>query len=81
MRHSVLSVFLTAMLAAPLAAQPVEFDPADFGKIVVAKRQSAGTGFVLEQAFGDYQNEPVISYGEKSIARRLGRPVGRLDVL
>lgn len=81
MRHSVLSFFLTALLAAPVMAQPVEFDPSDFGKIVVAKRQSAGTGFVLEQAFGDYQNEPVISYGEKSIARRLGRPVGRLDVL
>ncbi|MBW4983397.1 trypsin-like peptidase domain-containing protein [Mameliella sp. CS4] len=81
MRPSVPSLFLSVLLAAPLAAQPVEFDPSDFGKIVVAKRQSAGTGFVLEQAFGDYQNEPVISYGEKSIARRLGRPVGRLDVL
>ncbi|WP_417208692.1 trypsin-like peptidase domain-containing protein [Antarctobacter sp.] len=72
---------IALLAAAPLCAQPVEFDPSDFGKIVVAKRQSAGTGFVLEQAFGDYQNEPVISYGEKSIARRLGRPVGRLDVL
>lgn len=81
MRRSILSVLITCLTAAPLVAQPVEFDPADFGKIVVAKRQSAGTGLVLEQAFGDYQNEPVISYGEKSIARRLGRPVGRLDVL
>ncbi|MGP6088321.1 trypsin-like peptidase domain-containing protein [Antarctobacter jejuensis] len=76
------SVFsLGLLVATPLAAQPVEFDPADFGKIVVAARQSAGTGIVLEQAFGDYQNEPVITYGEKSIARRLGHPVGRLDVL
>ncbi|MBV7393358.1 trypsin-like peptidase domain-containing protein [Mameliella sediminis] len=81
MRRVALKSLLLAVLAAPLAAQPVEFDPSDFGKIVVAPRQSSGTGFVLEQAFGDYQNEPVISYGEKSIARRLGRPVGRLDVL
>lgn len=81
MRRSLLTSLACAIFAAPIHAQPVEFDPSDFGKIVVAKRQSAGTGFVLEQAFGDYQNEPVISYGEKSIARRLGRPVGRLDVL
>lgn len=81
MRRSLVTSLALALLAVPLHAQPVEFDPSDFGKIVVAKRQSAGTGFVLEQAFGDYQNEPVISYGEKSIARRLGRPVGRLDVL
>lgn len=81
MRHLLLALLLVVSAAAPLSAQPVEFDPSDFGKIVVAKRQSAGTGLVLEQAFGDYQNEPVISYGEKSIARRLGRPVGRLDVL
>ncbi len=81
MRRLIVSAALGLLAAAPLHAQPVEFDPSDFGKIVVAPRQSAGSGIVLEQAFGDYQNEPVISYGEKSIARRLGHPVGRLDVL
>lgn len=81
MRRLYTTTLLALFMAAPLAAQPVEFDPSDFGKIVVAPRQSAGAGIVLEQAFGDYQNEPVISYGEKSIARRLGHPVGRLDVL
>lgn len=81
MRRLFASAVLGLLTAAPLCAQPVEFDPSDFGKIVVAPRQSAGTGIVLEQAFGDYQNEPVISYGEKSIARRLGHPVGRLDIL
>ncbi|SMX50847.1 bifunctional trypsin-like peptidase domain-containing/SEL1-like repeat protein [Maliponia aquimaris] len=80
MRRFALTCF-AALAAVPLAAQPVEFDPADFGKIIVAPRQSTGTGVVLEQAFGDYQNEPVLNYGEKSIARRLGMPVGRLDVL
>lgn len=82
MRYFFWVCIVSVCLATPLAAQPVEFDPADFGKIVVAARQSAGGGgIVLEQAFGDYQNEPVTDYGANSIARRLGRPVGRLDVL
>ena len=49
-------------LATSALAQPVEIDPSDFGKILIAPRQSAG-GLVYEQAFGDYQNEPVIDYG------------------
>lgn len=81
MQKPFLSCIFAVVLAAPLAAQTAEFDPADFGKIIVAPRQAAGGGLVLEQAFGDYQNEPVTDYGENSIARRLGRPVGRLDVL
>ncbi|WP_305970266.1 MULTISPECIES: serine protease [unclassified Mameliella] len=67
---------------APVVAQPVEFDPADFGKVILAPKQSAGGGgLAFEQAFGDYQNEPILTYGENSLPRRLGRPVGRLDVL
>ncbi|WP_421907610.1 trypsin-like serine peptidase [Mameliella sp.] len=67
---------------APVVAQPVEFDPADFGKVILAPKQSAGGGgLTFEQAFGDYQNEPILTYGENSLPRRLGRPVGRLDVL
>ncbi len=69
-----------ALLATGALAQPAEFDPSDFGKIVIQPRQMAG-GVTLEQAFGDYQNEPVIDYGENSQAVRLGRPVGRLDML
>ncbi|MBY6115673.1 serine protease [Mameliella alba] len=64
------------------SAQAVEFDPSDFGKLVLAPRQSAGAnGLAFEQAFGDYQNEPIITYSQNSLPRRVGRPVGRLDVL
>ncbi len=68
----------------PAVAQqaPAEFDPADFGKIVIQPRQAAGgDGLVFEQAFGDYQNEPIIKYGESSPIIKLGRPIGRLDML
>ncbi len=77
-----------AFAAQASAQAPAEFDPNDFGKIVIQPRQVAGGGggsdsggFVLEQAFGDYQNEPIIEYGENSPAVRLGRPIGRLDML
>ena len=61
---------------------PAEFDPSDFGKIIIQPRQSAGgDGLVFEQAFGDYQNEPIIKYGETSPIIKLGRPIGRLDML
>ncbi|MFZ7090584.1 right-handed parallel beta-helix repeat-containing protein [Primorskyibacter sp. 2E233] len=84
--------FLTALTLAGFAVSggvadaqsPAQFDPDDFGNIVIQPRQSAGgggSGFVLEQAFGDYQNEPIIEYGENSPAVRLGRPIGRLDTL
>jgi hypothetical protein len=76
------ALVLSLLCAAPLAAQPVEFDPADFGKVILAPKQSAGGGgLTFEQAFGDYQNEPILTYGDNSLPRRLGRPVGRLDVL
>lgn len=73
----------TTVFSAAQAQGPAEFDPSDFGKIVIQPRQAAGGagGFVLEQAFGDYQNEPIIEYGENSPAVRLGRPIGRLDML
>ncbi|MBV6637306.1 MAG: hypothetical protein KI788_15560, partial [Mameliella sp.] len=65
------AVVLSLLCAAPLAAQPVEFDPADFGKVILASRQSAGGGgLTFEQAFGDYQNEPILTYGENSLPRR-----------
>lgn len=70
------------LMASAATAQVAEFDPDDFGKIVIQPRQSTGgSGFVLEQAFGDYQNEPLVNYGENSQAVKLGRPIGRLDML
>lgn len=72
-----------ALVTGGAAAQaPAEFDPADFGKIIIQPRQSAGSnGLVFEQAIGDYQNEPIITYGENSPIVRLGKPIGRLDML
>lgn len=67
-------------LAGSAHAQPAEFDAADFGKIVINARQSSD-GLTFEQAFGDYQNEPVVDYGLEGPAVRLGRPIGRLDLL
>lgn len=84
LRNAAAVLTSSVFLAAPLAAQgPAEFDPNDFGKIVIQPRQLAGGagGLVFEQAFGDYQNEPIIEYGENSPAVRLGRPIGRLDML
>jgi parallel beta-helix repeat protein len=78
---AVVTAVITAGGTGPAAAQPAKFDPADFGKIVVAPRQSTENGITFEQAFGDYQNEPIITYGENSPAVKIGRPVGRLDLL
>lgn len=92
MRHfltvAALLASTTVFATQAFAQAAAEFDPNDFGKIVIQPRQVAGggggnggSGFVLEQAFGDYQNEPIIEYGENSPAVRLGRPIGRLDML
>ncbi len=68
------------LLAGQAIAQPAEFDPVDFGKIVITARQSSD-GLTFEQAFGEYQNEPVVDYGPEGPAVKLGRPIGRLDLL
>ena len=76
MPHQFTSILTTAFmgLATSVTAQPVEFDGSDFGKIVISPRQATG-GLTYEQAFGDYQNEPIITYGENSPAVELGRPI------
>ncbi len=84
MRRHIIALVLAAGAATQATAQaPLEFDPADFGKIVIQPRQATGAagGITFEQAIGDYQNEPIIEYGENSPAVRLGRPIGRLDML
>jgi formylglycine-generating enzyme required for sulfatase activity/V8-like Glu-specific endopeptidase len=57
----------------------VGFPREDFGKVVLSSRQLAG-GADLEASFGNYANEPVANYDPRSIIRRLGRSVGRLDI-
>ena len=75
---------LAASVAWPsTASAEMWFDRADFGQPVLTERQSAtaNDGIVLEQAFGQYANEPVREYSARMPFRRLGRAVGRLDVL
>ena len=86
MRTLFSAIALGAAILSTGAAQaqtPAEFDPDDFGKIIIQPRQAAGAagGLVFEQAIGDYQNEPIITYGENSPIVRLGKPIGRLDML
>ena len=75
----------TAVLAAtsaatPATAQMVPFDRSDFGSVVPSQRQSAG-GTVLEQSIGTYSNEFISRFSPRTRIRKLGRAVGRLDVL
>ena len=72
------------LLAAPVAAQEMPLAPrSDFGRVVVSERQLSGDrDIVLEQVFGDeFDSEPAYTYPEISGYRKLGRSVGRLDVL
>ncbi len=74
-------VALLALIAAPAAAQDlVGFDSTDFGRVVLTRKQAFGTP-VPEVALGAYNNEPIITYSPASVFARMGRSVGRLDVL
>ena len=69
--------------SAPAEAQSVSFDRSEFGRIVLARKQSTG-GRVdeeLEVAIENYSNESVSKYADTTRFRVLGRSVGRLDVL
>ena len=58
------------------------FDRADFGAVVLSQRQFAGDGGVdFEAAVQNYNNEPIDTYSANSAITRLGRAVGRLDIL
>ncbi len=79
LRHGVGALCAVLFPAFAALAQPVPFDSEDFGKIVLPDRQSSELGFQLEQAIGDYKNEPINIYGPDSLFRQMGRAVGRLD--
>ena len=57
------------------------FDRASFGSVVLSQNQSAGSEIQLESAIGLYNNEPILNYGNDSVFARIGKSVGRLDVL
>ena len=57
------------------------FDRASFGSAVLSHTQAVGTNIQLESAVGTYNNENIQNYGSDSVFAKIGRAVGRLDVL
>ena len=68
-----------ALLAQGASAEPVAFDRAQFGQVVLSRPQSGGVE--LEVATGAYRNESIRNYAPDSVLAEMGRAVGRLDVL
>lgn len=57
------------------------FSGANFGDVVLSDTQSASSGIELELAVGSYNNESIRNYSSNSVFAKMGRAVGRLDVL
>ena len=59
----------------------VGFDRSSFGSVVLPQTEAAIRDIQLELAVGDYKNEPIIKYSDRANFVKIGRSVGRLDVL
>ena len=59
------------------------FDRASYkhDTVVLSQPQSGGTRLQLEAAVGSYNNELIGTYGSDSAFARIGKSVGRLDVV
>ena len=59
------------------------FDRASYSHdtVVLSQPQSGGTRLQLEAAVGSYNNELIRTYGSDSAFARIGKSVGRLDVV
>ena len=74
-------------LAFLLAATPsfsqelLGFDRSSFGSVVLSRNQSAGADIQLELSVGSYNNESIQNYSDDSVFAKMGRSVGRLDIL
>ena len=79
MRFFAFFICLIVMTGASTAQEIIGFPRSDFGKVVLSGKQSF-TG-KLEGSYGNYNNEPISNYNKRSIFARLGRSVGRLDIL
>lgn len=67
-------------LAAPAAAQVSGFDPGDFGKISMPRRQSTGDAAThIENNKGAF--EPISELDQRDPLAKMAKPVGRLDIL
>jgi hypothetical protein len=80
-RFLALSLFLTVLPSITIAENLPGFPRDQFGSVVLKDNQNFSPDTSLELSIGDYQNEPILNYSEDSIFARLGKPVGRLDVL
>ena len=78
---SSIALALMAFGGAAQSQNLMGFDRASFGSVVLSQNQSAGSEIQLESAIGLYNNEPILNYGNDSVFARIGKSVGRLDVL
>ncbi len=79
-RFALIALGLCAAL--PVAAQDiVGFDRGSFGRVVLNQNQSAVPDFEFEASIGNYNNESIQNYSSDSVFARMGRAVGRLDIL
>jgi len=77
--YVILAVFSFASLAH--SQDVISFDRSSFGKAVWSQTESTVSDIQLELSIGDYKNEPIINYSDRSELAQFGRSVGRLDVL
>ena len=79
MRVAILTM-LAFLAANSVSAQDIiGFPRSDFGRVVLSSKQSFSGK--LEGTIGQYNNEPISLYNKRSLFARLGRPIGRLDIL
>lgn len=57
------------------------FSRDQFGSVVLRDNQNFDPKVQLELSVGSYQNEPILNYSKNSIFAKMGRSVGRLDVM
>ena len=78
---SILTALFMTTAPAAMAQDLVGFDPASFGSIILNQKQTAAGDIIPEMAVGSYNNEFISAYSPKSVFAKMGRSVGRLDVL
>lgn len=82
MRFAAFILLLIAFGGNCAAQDIIGFPREDFGKVVLSQKQLGGSGdSELEANIGNYNNEPISKYGPTSVFAKLGRPIGRLDIL
>ena len=83
LKHLIISATLAVISLASIgqSQELVGFDRSSFGSVVLPQTEAAIRDIQLELAVGDYKNEPIIKYSDRANFVKIGRSVGRLDVL